>query len=226
MRKTEPMKEFFESLRRDMLAGRSRHPLIILKQARDLKITPFDVLEGIMQPLFCELEKLQDQGQANVIHMHAFSKFMNGIFSEISRSRINSRKLMTNTKAPKVLLTCADGNYHVFGPRLVKEYLFKEGISSICHFPSLPFHEIIAAAEGASIGIIGISVATEEQTKNTLMKWKDYYKTLRGTYAPNLILGGFGVPHDVELPAHTFVHEGSFEELSHLIEKVLRDKAA
>jgi methanogenic corrinoid protein MtbC1 len=210
-------KEFFASIRKDLVARTNRDSSTLLRQAQDLGIAPFDILAGLIQPLLYEIAELQNAGEATVCQEHDFSMLVDGVFSEIRKASTSSATHLT-TGAPKVLIACADGNYHVFGPRLIKEYLLKEGISAKCLFPSLPFDEIISAGLEVSAKIIGISVATAEQAEMVVKKWHGYIKTSRGKNSPTLILGGQGASSVKILPTNTHVHNGNLIELKTLIE--------
>ena len=213
----KPMKEFFSSIRKDLLARKNRNASVLLEQAKALGIAPLDILAGIMQPLLYEIVQLQKVGEATSQQEHDFSVLVDGIFAEI-------RRIPSGT--PRVLLACADGNYHVFGPRLIQEYLFKEGISARCLYPSLPFEDIMAAAEEDSIKVIGISVAAPEQTENVLAHWKEYYRTPSAKDKPTLILGGMGLSCHLKLPANTYAHTGNLNDLKALVQGLLLDKGA
>jgi methanogenic corrinoid protein MtbC1 len=221
----KPMKEFFVSIRKDLLARRNRDPSTILKQAQELKIAPFDILAGVMQPLLYEIAQLQNSGEATVCQEHDFSMLVDGIFSETRRARI-SRESRSNSRTTQILLACADGNYHVFGPRLIKEYLIKEGISAQCLFPSLPFDEIISAGRDVSAKIIGISVATVEQTEMVIDEWQDYIEGSGNKNLPTLLLGGLGISSTKTLPDRAHVHTGNLDELKTLVEGLLLNQAA
>ncbi len=218
------LKGFFTSIRSDLLERKNREPNLLLQQAREIGVTPLNLLAGAMQPLLYEIAQLQASGQLSIQHEHEFSLMIEGIFHEIKKERSD----MFDSKLPesrKILIACADGNYHSFGPRLIQESLLEDGFSVTCIFPSLPFEDIIAASNNISAHIIGISVATEAQTEDILSRWTNYMKTNSPKNSRHLILGGLGISQDrKELPVHTSVHPGSLSQLKILIEALIESE--
>ncbi len=220
----QPLIEFFSSLRRDLLVGQNPNPITLLKKAKEIGISPTDLVAGVMQPLLDEIANLQKAGNATIQHEHEFSKVVDGVLHEIHRAKEETASYLSSDHAD-VLLACYDGNYHVFGVRLIAEYLTQAGISTKCLFPSSPFSEIIAAARSASASVIGISVYSGEQAGRLLDEWRDSLASeqvsAHGPYLPSLLIGGPGTLKFTSLPERVHIHSGSLIELRQLVDRLL-----
>jgi methanogenic corrinoid protein MtbC1 len=209
--KARPLLNFFQSIKADMLARKNRNPKKLLAEALSLGIAPIDLIAGMMQPLLAEIAELQNEGCATIRQEHEFSVLLEGFFQEIENQ-------MKTSYHSDVLLACADGNYHIFGIRLIKEFLVQEGLSATCLYPSSPFNEIMMAAKDVKAKVVGISVSTQDQTNEILSKWKQLQDSEPSSI--KLILGGIGLDPQ-SLPKGVYAHPGTLEDLKILINKLV-----
>ena len=188
IRSIQPIKIFFTQLRSAVESNSLPNSSYIIEKSQQLKLSPVDLLLGVLQPILYEIGNRYAQGKLTVFQEHQFSALADQIITRLSPN--------VTTIAPKnvdVLLVCCDTNYHYLGLRILELELRSQGVSVFSIFPSLPNAEIIKVAKNINPKLIGISVGLPRQIPQAEELIQELRKNSTIAFNPAIAIGGTGL---------------------------------
>lgn len=149
------------------VAARSRELLragTLMDECIGMGVRPVDLMMGIIQPLLYEIGELWARAEVTVAAEHQFSDFAASVLATVYQ-RYPELGQFRQSPHPRMLLTIADGNYHVLGLQILELYLATEHVPTFTVVPGLPVEETARLAREMEPGFIGVSISDPAQMR-------------------------------------------------------------
>lgn len=188
---------FYERLR---AAARSRE-LVQAAQVMDecisIGIRPIDLMMGIIQPLLYEIGELWSQERVTVVTEHQFSGFASSLLTMVY-IRYPDLWPYRQSRQPRMVLTNAEGNYHVLGTQILELYLAGVHVPTLTILPGIPASEVLHLVRDLKPRFLGISVSIPTQM-SSVREVATAVRELPADQRPRIIIGGASIRAGLEL---------------------------
>lgn len=151
-----------------------------------LGVRPEDLLVGMLQPLLYDIGEKWERGDISVAAEHSFSSLSLMIIETLfARTRVAD---LRQSQSPRVLLICAEENFHFLGLRMIEFLLIARGIPVFAIYPGMPVRQVCTLVRDLEPGHVGVSVALPGQM--------DFVSRLDEAFAscpapaPRIVVGG------------------------------------
>ncbi len=196
--------DFFNELRREVLAGIGTDPSHWVTAAYEKGIKPQDLLLGLIQPALYETGELWAKGEVTVAIEHRFSLFVEEMvgFIHTHYPELNKNRQL---QKPEVLLTNANGNYHTLGLKFLEISLLSKGIKTYTLLPGLPVKEILELIRAIQPKMLGLSISMVPQARS-VRELAEEISIFPEKERPLLLVGGLPVKEGLVFPPELAVH--------------------
>lgn len=127
--------------------------LVQIREALAAGITLWDLYQSVLQPALYEIGRLWQSGQLDVGSEHLATVITRGVM-ELCSARLKPLP----SGPPTVLATCAGGELHDIGLRMVADCLELAGWHTLYLGANMPVDATVALAERRRIAVVAISV--------------------------------------------------------------------
>jgi methanogenic corrinoid protein MtbC1 len=194
--------DFYDRLRAAATSKEVLRVERVVDESAGLGIRPLDMLMGVIQPILYEMGDLWAQARMTVAGEHQFTGFATGLLSMIF-ARYPELAAYRQAERPRVLITNAEGNYHVLGVQILELFLASARVPTFTLLPGLPAAEVLGVADRLMPPFVGVSVSLRAQ----LPPVRQLAAQLRARPdRPTLILGGSLVREGLDWQDEPDVH--------------------
>jgi hypothetical protein len=163
----EPVRAFYEGLRRAVATGNAPAAEQSLREARALGLASLDVVLGMLQPVLYEVGDLWARGDVDVAHEHAATRLVRELV-ELAYETLGLAGRPGADDEARVSLCVAPGNAHTLGVTFLEMALVSRGVPTRTSLAPLDVDEIVARVTADRPGWLGISVALPSQGEMAL----------------------------------------------------------
>lgn len=192
----ESLRDYQQRLLRAVPIGDEREIDRLIDDGTSLGIRPEDLLVGMLQPLLYDIGDKWARGEVSVADEHGFSSLSLVIIEALfSRAGVTD---LRQSPSPRVLLICAEGNYHFLGLRMIEFLLIARGIPVFAIYPGIPVRQALGLAGDLRPDHVGVSVALPEQL--SFVTRLEEALAASSARAPRIVVGGSALRHMANPP--------------------------
>lgn len=193
----ESLRDYQQRLLRAAPIGDEREIDRLINDGTSLGIRPEDLLVGLLQPLLYDIGEKWARGEVSVADEHNFSSLSLVIIEALfARARVAD---LRQSQSPRVLLICAEGNYHFLGLRMIEFLLIARGIPVFAIYPGIPARQACGLSRDLEPDYIGVSVALPGQM-DFVARLEEMFVDACGR-APRIVVGGSALRRMANPPA-------------------------
>lgn len=153
-----------------------------------LGIRPLDMMMGMIQPILYEIGDLFARSQMTVDGEHQFTGFATELLA-LAFERHPELSACRRSDTPRILLTNAEGNYHVLGVQILEFHLASLQVRTSTLLPGTPAADVLATVRRLQPPFVGVSVALDSQMAS-VRQLAAMLETLPPDDRPTLVIGG------------------------------------